>query len=104
MHSPPVQPISSSRSGTGSVRTMWEEVTVSALRSGAPRRLGGGPEGQHGGAGANDPGGGARHDSIGAVGRGFATGEPSQISTPLARSRSRNPNASRAGCTVAAPG
>ena len=35
MHSPPVQPISSSRSGTGSVRTMWEEATVRLLRSGA---------------------------------------------------------------------
>ena len=28
MHSPPVQPISSSRSGTGSVITMWVEVTA----------------------------------------------------------------------------
>ena len=32
MHSPPVQPISSSRSGTGSVTTMCEEVAVSAWR------------------------------------------------------------------------
>ena len=34
MHSPPVQPISSSTSGTGSVITMWLEVTVSRRRSG----------------------------------------------------------------------
>src|ERR671914_586585 len=33
MHSPPVQPISSITSGTGSVSTMWEEVTVSRVRS-----------------------------------------------------------------------
>ena len=32
MHSPPVQPISSSRSGTGSVITMWLEVSVSRRR------------------------------------------------------------------------
>ena len=34
MHSSPVQPISSSSSGTGSVRTMCDEVTVSRLRRG----------------------------------------------------------------------
>ena len=34
MHSPPVQPTSSSSSGTGSVRTMWEEAIVSRPRSG----------------------------------------------------------------------
>ena len=34
MHSPPVQPSSSSTSGTGSVITMWLEVTVSRRRSG----------------------------------------------------------------------
>ena len=32
MHSPPVQPISSSRSPTGSVIAMWLEVTVSRRR------------------------------------------------------------------------
>ena len=37
MHSPPVQPISSSTSGTGSVMTMWLEVTVSERRSGRNR-------------------------------------------------------------------
>ena len=36
MHSPPVQPISSSRSGTGSVSTMWLEVTVRRPRTGEP--------------------------------------------------------------------
>ena len=34
MHSPPVQPIASSTSGTGSVITMWLEVTVRRRRSG----------------------------------------------------------------------
>ena len=34
MHSPPVQPSSSRTSGTGSVITMWLEVTVSRRRSG----------------------------------------------------------------------
>ena len=33
MHSPPVQPSSSSTSGTGSVITMWLEVSVSRLRT-----------------------------------------------------------------------
>ena len=37
MHSPPVQPISSSTSGTGSVITMWLEVSVSRRRSGGSR-------------------------------------------------------------------
>ena len=32
MFSPPVQPISSSTSGTGSVTTMWLDATASALR------------------------------------------------------------------------
>jgi hypothetical protein len=41
MHSPPVQPMSSSTSGTGSVRTMWEEVTDSRDRSGAIERAAG---------------------------------------------------------------
>ena len=43
MHSPPVQPISSSRSGTGSVRTMWEEATVRRPRSGPRRPLAAAP-------------------------------------------------------------
>ena len=37
MHSPPVQPISSSSSGTGSVSTMCDEVTVRRERSGGER-------------------------------------------------------------------
>ncbi len=37
MASPPVQPIFSSTSGTGSVIRMWEEATVSRPRNGAPR-------------------------------------------------------------------
>ena len=34
MHSPPLQPRASRTSGTGSVTTMWLEVTVSRWRSG----------------------------------------------------------------------
>ena len=41
--SPPVQPIFSITSGTGSVITMWEEATVSRLRSGPPAALAAGP-------------------------------------------------------------
>ena len=39
MHSPPVQPIASSTSGTGSVRTMCDEVTETRARSGRKPRV-----------------------------------------------------------------
>ncbi len=103
MHSPPVQPTSSSSSGTGSVRTMWEEATVSRLRIGPC------------GAVAADPTASTAVDARTVPAAVCAstpsdnpasriTGEPSQTSTPRPRNRSRSPSASRAGCTVAAPG
>ena len=53
MQSPPVQPIRSITSGTGSVRTMWEEATVSRLRSGPRPALGGAADREHGARGAD---------------------------------------------------
>ena len=103
MHSPPVQPTSSSSSGTGSVRTMWEEATESRLCSGPPARLGGGANREHGALRPHDAPGGMRLDARSRPGDRL-TGERSQTSTPRARNRSRNPSASRAGCTVAAFG
>ena len=52
MHSPPVQPSSAITSGTGSVRTMCDEVTVRRERS-ARQRARGRADRQHGGAGAH---------------------------------------------------
>ena len=39
MHSPPVQPSSSTTSGTGSVKTMCEDVTETRLLSGPKPRV-----------------------------------------------------------------
>ena len=96
MHSPPVQPISSNRSGTGSVRTMWEEATVRRLRSGAPG-FRGPADRDHSGTSPHEP---PRRDlDAGGRTRQPHTGERSKIWTP-GRSNDR---AGRAPAAPAAP-
>ncbi len=103
MHSPPVQPISASSSGTGSVRTMCEEATEKPVVKRAVATLGGAADRQHRAGGADRAGGGPGLTPS-SPSRSERTAEPSWISTPCARRRSRRPSASRAGCTVAEVG
>jgi hypothetical protein len=82
-------------SGTGSVRTMWLEATVRRRRSGASR-----PEAALSATIAAPAR--TRPEEVRAVVPCSArTRDPSKIRTPRAASRSRRPNASRAGWTVA---
>ena len=103
MHSPLVQPISSSTSGTGSVRTMWEEATVRRPRSGPRRPLAALPIASTPRAARTEPPA-VRASTPSPLSRNERTGEDSKISTPAASSCSRSPSASRAGCTVAEVG
>ena len=101
--SPPVQPICSSTSGTGSVRTMWEEATVSWPRRGPRRPFAALPIATTARSARTAP------PSVRAITppgseRSERTAEDSKIATPSSRSRRRIPSASRAGCTVAEPG
>jgi hypothetical protein len=103
MHSSPVQPTSSSSSGTGSVMTMWEEATVRRLRSGPRGDFAAAPTASTAARALTTPPGVRASTPDGEPAR-RVTGERSRTSTPRARRRSRSPRASRAGCTVAAPG
>ena len=81
MHSPPVQPSSSSTSGTGSVITMWLEVTVSRRRSGRwPASAG--PAASTAGAGAHAAAIGPRLDALARSRVSRRTREPSKMVTP----------------------
>ena len=95
MHSPPVQPSSSETSGTGSVITMWLEVTVRR------RRREGSPASAAPAASTTDP---ARTRPPGVSStkplpsrRGRPARVPSKIGTPLSSSADRKPKASLAG-------
>ena len=99
MFSPPVQPISSITSGTGSVITMWLEATRERVAE-AAEAGGGAVHGQHGGAGP--------HRAARASSRVASRDEPSRRA--CARGGGRRPRSpsrggratSRAGCTFAA--
>ena len=99
--SPPVQPISSSTSGTGSVISMWLEVTVSRSRKGEPAEARAPPIASTA-AGAITVPEGVTASTPPAVSRSRCTGERSKRAAPRSSSRRRSPAARRAGCTVAA--
>src|SRR6201747_2307069 len=100
MHSPSVQPISSSSPGTGSVTTMWEEATLSRSRSGPSQLLAAAPIASTAEPARTVPAA-VRATTPPPASRSESTGEDSKRSTPRSRRRSRRPSASRAGCTVA---
>ena len=102
MHSPPVQPSSSSTSGTGSVITMWLEVRVSARRSG--RKRSSEPPAPRIAAPARTRPPGVAATTASTLSVSESTRVCSWISTPASRTRVRRPAASRAGWTVAAIG
>ncbi len=102
MHSPPVQPISSSRSGTGSVITMCEEVSVSRDRR--PGTEASQPPAASTAAPARTRPPVASTTTADPSRATRSTGVRSRIATPRSSSRARSPRPSRAGCTVAAPG
>ena len=104
MHSPPVQPISSSSSGTGSVSTMWEEAIESRPRSGPRRPLAAPPIASTAARRPHDAAGGARLDPVGAPPQRAASARTRRPRPRPRSSRSRRPSARRAGCTVAASG
>ena len=103
MHSPPVQPISSSSAGTGSVITMWEEAIERRPRSGQRRPFAAPPIASTALSARTTPAA-VRASTTPARRLRLCTGEDSKTSTPAASSRPRRPSASRAGCTVAASG
>ena len=103
MHSPPVQPISSSTSGTGSVSTMCEEVTDRRERSGGTPRVAAGPW-----RAPRRPRERCRtrppRSTPPASARSASDGERSRTCAPRSISRRRRPSARRAGCRVAKSG
>ena len=98
MFSPPVQPISSSTSGTGSVTTMWLDATASALRNPAK------PAVALLTAEHRSPGADACRSAVTAVASrpSRRTGVRSWRRTPASIAFARRPSASRAGWTFAA--
>ena len=98
--SPPVQPSSSSTSGTGSVRTMWLEATAQA-RAGGPRSRRRGVDGEHRGPARTVPPPLSATASVApSRRRGCARG----AGHPPRAAGARSPSERRAGCTFAACG
>ena len=99
MHSPPRQPSSSIKSGTGSVMTMWLEVAVRARRSGRKRSR------ELPAASTQDFARTVPMSAAMTTSPPFSvterTAERSWMTTPASSSRRRRPSASLAGCTVA---
>ena len=102
MHSPPVQPISSSRSGTGSVTSMWVEVTASRLRSGPNPAAAALIATTAVGAITRPPVSVSTTTSPDPPARRRRARVPSWIATPSSSNAARRPSASLAGCTLAA--
>ena len=103
MHSPPVQPTSSSKSGTGSVITMWEEVTVRRELSPSTARVRG-PTASTAADARTEPPSSVRATTPPRSPPTPDTRERSKIRTPRSSSFARSPSASRAGWSVAKSG
>ena len=107
-HSPPVQPSSSITSGTGSVSTMWDEVTLRRERSSGSERAAGPTASTAVPARTRPPAVSATTPPplpfALARERSARTCERSKTATPRSIRRRRRPRARRAGCSVAKSG